>query len=208
MHTPAPTSQLEMTDEQRAMWTLFARMRDYKDEHGRTLIKLFSRLPSKLDLPDYYDAIKKPMDMSKIYTRLIGPTNKYESYDALVSDFWIMFDNACRYNEPDSVLYKDALALLKVLIEAKDDLFGRVRPCTGVAEARTFVTQLIVQLTNAVEQTEDVDGRRLSDSFSALADLAVARDAGVERATVLTLDAIVRNVRGARYKRLDRFQVI
>lgn len=53
---------------------------------------------------DYYDVIKRPIDLSKIYDRI--KINYYDSVDALVSDFCLMFDNACRYNEPESAIYK------------------------------------------------------------------------------------------------------
>ena len=31
---------------------------------------------------------------------------KYDSVEDMVADFILMFDNACKYNEPDSLIYK------------------------------------------------------------------------------------------------------
>lgn len=56
------------------------------------------------EYPDYYTLIKKPIDMSKINTKLYG--DQYQTLDDFMSDFQLMFDNACRYNEPDSQVYK------------------------------------------------------------------------------------------------------
>ena len=42
--------------------------------------------------------------MAKINTKLYG--DQYQSLDDFMSDFQLMFDNACRYNEPDSQVYK------------------------------------------------------------------------------------------------------
>lgn len=39
----------------------------------------------------------------------------YESLDDMVSDFVLMFDNACKYNEPDSQIYKVNKALFSTL---------------------------------------------------------------------------------------------
>ncbi len=44
------------------------------------------------------------MDLSKIGNRMAS--GYYESLDSLFQDFILMFDNACRYNEPESVVYK------------------------------------------------------------------------------------------------------
>lgn len=56
------------------------------------------------EYPDYYTLIKKPIDMAKINTKLYG--DQYQTLDDFLSDFQLMFDNACRYNEPDSQVYK------------------------------------------------------------------------------------------------------
>ena len=59
------------------------------------------------DYPDYYEVIKKPMDMSSISSKMMQ--KKYESIEDMVADFVQMFDNACKYNEPDSLIYKVGL---------------------------------------------------------------------------------------------------
>ena len=65
------------------------------------------------EYPDYYTLIKKPIDMSKINTKLYG--DQYQTLDDFMSDFQLMFDNACRYNEPDSQVYKVQLSVHKIL---------------------------------------------------------------------------------------------
>ena len=63
--------------------------------------------------PDFYTLIKKPIDMSKINTKLYG--EQYQTLDDFMSDFQLMFDNACRYNEPDSQVYKVQWSVHKIL---------------------------------------------------------------------------------------------
>lgn len=46
--------------------------------------------------------------MEKIASTL--KNNGYDNLDELVSDFILMFDNACKYNEPDSQIYKVCIA--------------------------------------------------------------------------------------------------
>lgn len=48
--------------------------------------------------------------MAKINSKLYG--DQYATLDDFMSDFQLMFDNACRYNEPDSQVYKVRNAIL------------------------------------------------------------------------------------------------
>lgn len=66
------------------------------------------KLPNKNEYPDYYEVIKQPIHMEKIASTL--KNNGYDNLDELVSDFILMFDNACKYNEPDSQIYKVCIA--------------------------------------------------------------------------------------------------
>lgn len=84
--------------------TMYDTIKDYHDAKGRQLSQIFMKLPNKNEYPDYYEVIKQPMNMEKIASTLKNAG--YETLDDLVSDFILMFDNACKYNEPDSQIYK------------------------------------------------------------------------------------------------------
>lgn len=58
--------------------------------------------------------------MEKIAQKL--KTQFYDNVDELASDFMLMFENACKYNEPDSQIYKDSLLLQQVCIQTKQSL--------------------------------------------------------------------------------------
>ena len=70
------------------------------DRHGRSLSVAFFALPSKVDYPDYYDIIQRPIDLKRIESR------QYTSIEDLSNDLQLMFDNACLYNEPGSTIYR------------------------------------------------------------------------------------------------------
>lgn len=72
------------------------------------------------DYPDYYDIIKSPVDLEKIAIKI--RQHEYESLDEVAADFMLMFENACKYNEPDSQIYKDALILQQLVIQKKQEL--------------------------------------------------------------------------------------
>ncbi|KAJ9598145.1 hypothetical protein L9F63_026750, partial [Diploptera punctata] len=112
--TPCKTETKNTTVLATKIRTLYDTIRDYKDPKGRQLSLIFLKLPSKLEYPDYYEVIKRPIDLERISQKL--KTSQYESLDDMVSDFVLMFDNACKYNEPDSQIYKDALMLAESCI--------------------------------------------------------------------------------------------
>ena len=42
---------------------------------------------------------------------LLSHLLQYSNIEEFTADFVLLFDNACKYNEPDSLIYKDALTL-------------------------------------------------------------------------------------------------
>ena len=42
----------------------------YEDQDGRILSDPFLKLPSKKELPDYYEIIRKPVDIRKIQSKI------------------------------------------------------------------------------------------------------------------------------------------
>lgn len=60
--------------------------------------------PTALGIPDYFDIISKPMDMSTIKTKL--DQGEYTNPWQFVDDVWLMFENAWIYNRKTSRVYK------------------------------------------------------------------------------------------------------
>ena len=65
--------------------------------------------PEELGLPDYFDIIKKPMDLGSIQKRL--EKGEYHAIKDFQSDVNLSFDNAMSYNEQGSVVYDMAKEL-------------------------------------------------------------------------------------------------
>ena len=55
----------------RMMKKLLDIVMNYEDADGRILGEPFTALPSRKDLPDYYEVIKKPVDFKKIKVSLL-----------------------------------------------------------------------------------------------------------------------------------------
>lgn len=90
---------------------------NYTDNDGRVLSDPFVQLPTRRELPDYYEIIKKPIDIKKIQSKL--KDNKYVNLDQLSDDVELMFKNAQEYNVENSLIYEDSVILMSVFRKAK-----------------------------------------------------------------------------------------
>ncbi|XP_073978285.1 protein polybromo isoform X2 [Rhodnius prolixus] len=178
--------------------TLYVTLRDYRDPKGRQLSQIFLKLPSKVEYPDYYEVIKKPINLEQISQKL--KANAYEGLEDLCSDFILMFDNACKYNEPDSQIYKDALTLQRVAIQTKLQLRQDEHSVPDVPAA---VQELLTSLFISVYNHQDEEGRCFSDSMQ---ELPEHDEVDGKKIRALSLDLIKRRLDGGQYKRLDTFQ--
>ncbi|XP_030387339.1 ATP-dependent helicase brm isoform X2 [Scaptodrosophila lebanonensis] len=86
-------------------------------QDGRILSEPFMKLPSRQRLPDYYEIIKRPVDIKKILQRI--EDCKYGDLNELEKDFMQLCQNAQIYNEEASLIYMDSIALQKVFVGAR-----------------------------------------------------------------------------------------
>ncbi|KAI5634984.1 bromodomain-containing protein [Phthorimaea operculella] len=68
----------------------------------------------KLNIPDYYEIIKKPMDLGTIKKRL--ESNYYYSAQECIDDFNLMFSNCYLYNKPGEDVFFMGQAIEKVYL--------------------------------------------------------------------------------------------
>uniref|UniRef100_A0A182Q1C5 Polybromo-1 n=1 Tax=Anopheles farauti TaxID=69004 RepID=A0A182Q1C5_9DIPT len=177
---------------------MYDTIREYREpKQNRQLSYIFMKLPSKSEYPDYYDIIKDPIDIEKIEKKL--RQQAYESVDDMATDFMLMFENACKYNEPDSQIYKDALCLQQLLIQTKQAL----RSDETVPNVQQAVQELLLSLFTTFYNYQDEEGRCYSDS---LAELSEYDECDGNRVRAISLDLIKRRLDKGLYKRLDTFQ--
>lgn len=145
------------------MKTLFETLRDHKDNKGRQLSIIFLKLPNPKDFPDYFEVIKTPVDFETINTKL--KQGRYQSIDECLQDFILMFDNACKYNEPDSQIYKDALTLQNLALRTCRTLQDDENSIPDVGSA---VQELLNFIFISMYNHQDADERCFSDSLAEL----------------------------------------
>nr|CDS33407.1 polybromo 1 [Hymenolepis microstoma] len=194
---------------QRLMYEVFQAIREYRDPMGRQLSTLFLRLPSRADLPAYYEFIKHPIELQGIAKNLLQGT--YNEFEEFMNDIFLMFDNACAFNEPDSQIYKDTLVLHQVALAKRNMLLSQTYSSgtaipglmpTSVPDVLPSVRRLLTSLHNAMLTACDTDGRGLVDSLIA----GDGTETSVTSATAARLAALHRSVADGSYRRLDRLQ--
>ena len=93
-----------------------------KGGERRRRADIFLSLPSRQELPDYYELISEPIDLNRI--RAKAEAGLYaDGWDGFAADIRLMFANALKYNDPESEVGKDA----EVMRKAFDKREGRVR---------------------------------------------------------------------------------
>uniref|UniRef100_A0A8C7PHP9 SWI/SNF related, matrix associated, actin dependent regulator of chromatin, subfamily a, member 4 n=1 Tax=Oncorhynchus mykiss TaxID=8022 RepID=A0A8C7PHP9_ONCMY len=120
----------------------------YKDSNGRQLSEVFIQLPSRKELPEYYELIRKPVDFRKIKERI--RSHRYRSLGDLERDVMLLFQNAQTFNLEGSLIYEDSIVLQSVFtslrqkIEKEEDSEGE----------------------DSEEEEEDLDEERLNQEKS------------------------------------------
>ncbi|XP_021953815.1 protein polybromo-1 isoform X3 [Folsomia candida] len=177
---------------------LLETVREHKDKNGRLLSAIFQKLPSKAEYPEYYEIIKNPIDLERIGNKQRNGT--YETLEQISGDLMLMFDNACKFNEPDSSIYKDALILQRLVLQTKMSI---VADDDGVPDVRAAVKEILISIFTSVYNHQDEEGRCFTDT---MAELPEYDEADGTKIRAISLDLIKSRLDRGYYKRLDLFQ--
>uniref|UniRef100_A0AAY4BYQ9 histone acetyltransferase n=1 Tax=Denticeps clupeoides TaxID=299321 RepID=A0AAY4BYQ9_9TELE len=85
--------------------------------------------PMLLGIPDYFDIVKNPIDLSTIKRKL--DTGQYQEPWQYVDDIWLMFHNAWLYNRKTSRVYKYCSKLAEVFEQEIDPVMQSLGYCCG-----------------------------------------------------------------------------
>jgi len=110
--------------------------------------------PVRLNIPDYWDVIKHPMDMTTIKEKLIG--GSYKDAKEFAADVHLMFENARTYNPVGHVIHTLADRLEKSFEEQMNKIHTR----------RASSVQSTAVATNSSSQLVGKVAPRLSSSSS------------------------------------------
>ncbi|XP_037536783.1 probable global transcription activator SNF2L2 [Nematolebias whitei] len=102
------------------MNTIIDTVINYRDGSGRQLSEVFVQLPSRKELPEYYELIRKPVDFKKIKERVRN--HKYRSLGDLEKDVMLLCQNAQTFNLEGSQIYEDSIVLQSVFKSARQKI--------------------------------------------------------------------------------------
>ncbi|KAK9522138.1 hypothetical protein VZT92_018623 [Zoarces viviparus] len=93
---------------------------NYRDGSARQLSEVFVQLPSRKELPEYYELIRKPVDFKKIKDRVRN--HKYRGVGDLERDVMLLCHNAQTFNLEGSQIYEDSIVLQSVFKSARQKI--------------------------------------------------------------------------------------
>ncbi|XP_070689200.1 probable global transcription activator SNF2L2 [Pempheris klunzingeri] len=102
------------------MNTIIDTVINYRDGSGRQLSEVFVQLPSRKELPEYYELIRKPVDFKKIKERVRN--HKYRTVGDLEKDVMLLCHNAQTFNLEGSQIYEDSIVLQSVFKSARQKI--------------------------------------------------------------------------------------
>ncbi|XP_050309192.1 ATP-dependent helicase brm-like [Anthonomus grandis grandis] len=114
---PGLASEAKM---RRRMKKLMSVVINYNDRDERQLSEQFMKLPNRKEYPEYYQVIKKPIDINKILQYI--DDGKYSDINDLERDFMQLCHNAQIFNEEASLIHEDSIVLQSVFSNARAKL--------------------------------------------------------------------------------------
>ncbi|ETN75852.1 hypothetical protein NECAME_03625 [Necator americanus] len=81
----------------------------FKTNDGREIAVPFIELPTKRELPDYYEVVHNPMDFARIKKKI--DKGRYATIEEMGNDVKLLCENARLYNIEGSDIYNDSMLL-------------------------------------------------------------------------------------------------
>ncbi|XP_062410796.1 probable global transcription activator SNF2L2 [Sardina pilchardus] len=142
-----PPNPPELTKQ---MNTIVDMVINYKDTLGRQISKGFVQLPSRKEVPEYYELIRKPVDFRRIRERVRN--HKYRSVADLEKDIALMCHNAQTFNLEGSQIYQDSIVLQSVFESARQRIATNDK-----SEEEKIALARDEAKAEAIQQHRDVD---------------------------------------------------
>ncbi|XP_016107391.1 protein polybromo-1-like [Sinocyclocheilus grahami] len=110
-------------DMSNPIFQMYEAVRGCRNNQGQLLAEPFFQLPSRKDYPNYFQQISHPISLQQIRSKM--KSSEYESVEQIDTDLNLMFENAKRYNVPNSQIYKRVMKLQHILqAEKSEDTAG------------------------------------------------------------------------------------
>ncbi|ULT95326.1 hypothetical protein L3Y34_004211 [Caenorhabditis briggsae] len=92
----------------------------YEDDGGYRIADPFKKLPTRRELPEYYQIIATPMDFDRLKRKL--STGRYQTLEDVNTDMELLVNNAQIFNQEGSELYENSKIIGKLWKEQYDKI--------------------------------------------------------------------------------------
>ncbi|PIC34235.1 hypothetical protein B9Z55_013951 [Caenorhabditis nigoni] len=92
----------------------------YEDDSGYRIADPFKKLPTRRELPEYYQIIATPMDFDRLKRKL--STGRYQTLEDVNTDMELLVNNAQIFNQEGSELYENSKIIGKLWKEQYDKI--------------------------------------------------------------------------------------
>jgi protein polybromo-1 len=171
---------------------IFGKIDATKDKHGRSVVELFRKLPSKREYPEYYTIIQQPMDLNTIKNHV--QSSKYSSLAHFQGDVDLMVKNAHTFNEAGSEVYEDATRIQKV---AHAEI---------TKSHRSVLAACFNQVVSTLTSVRDKKGRDLCEMFATLPTPAEMPEYYSVIKTPMDFDTINSKIHSSKYSTLESLE--
>lgn len=143
--TEAAQAKKQKSDPNQEFGDILSVLETLQDEdETRAYVTAFVKLPSKKLYADYYTLIENPISLAEIHKKVAR--SAYASAADFVLDFQLMYDNAVKYNDPDSWIVHDAEKLLESVEEQVQSIGTQAD--VSVADLRKLAREVLDEVIN------------------------------------------------------------
>jgi chromatin structure-remodeling complex subunit RSC1/2 len=98
-----------LTPMEARIYAVIKGLRKFKNDDGELRIVPFEKLPDKVQNPEYYHVVANPLALDNIKKK--AKRKKYQNVDHVMRDIELMFENAKRFNDENSEIFRNAVDL-------------------------------------------------------------------------------------------------
>ncbi|TRY59541.1 hypothetical protein DNTS_012234 [Danionella cerebrum] len=146
---------------------------NYKDTLGRQISKGFVQLPSRKEVPEYYELIRKPVDFRRIRERVRN--HKYRCIGDLEKDFMLMCHNAQTFNLEGSQIFEDSVVLKSVFESAMQRIVELGEEDSDVGRSEADGGHLL-NINDPVSQTTNPELDELEATFQTNPSISIPKE--------------------------------
>jgi len=147
---------------------------------GRFICETFMKAPKRRAMPDFYEVVAAPIDLSRIQQKV--KLEEYDGIEQMTTDIELLVNNTKNYFKEETQEYQDACDLWNFYLDTKNETLGMINYQDESSSNQGFGDH--DSLSNAGSETASDDDNPCEELFSAV---MTASDDGRSLSTMFQL---------------------